>query len=122
MPSYAHLFETKFDQKALPGKIATMVRLGVPYPVMTDVEIKEAAIQQGIEIVNALKTDKIVASPDTQIVALIAYLQKLGKYETLEVEESLEQTPQTVPMPLTPVNPDRHRAAYLENTPTTSAE
>ena len=79
MPSYPNLFTEKFDQKTLPKKIAAMVQLGVPYPMMTAVEIKENAIKQGIEIVNTLKADKISASPDTKIVALIAYLQSLGQ-------------------------------------------
>jgi len=109
MPAYPHLFTTKFDQKTLPKKIAAMVQLGVPYPPMTAVEIKENAIKQGIEIVNTLKADKLSVSPDTQIVALIAYLQKLGKYDTPEVEEKLLKTvPELIPGP---VNPDKNRSA-----------
>jgi cytochrome c oxidase cbb3-type subunit I/II len=112
MPAYPHLFTEKFDQKALPEKIAVLSRLGVPYPAMTDVEIKENAIKQGIEIVNALKADKLVADPDTKIVAVIAYLQKLGKYDTPEVEQKLLTTP-GVPNPLRPMNPDKVRTASI---------
>ncbi|MEN3943676.1 cytochrome-c oxidase, cbb3-type subunit I [Prosthecobacter sp. SYSU 5D2] len=109
MPSYPHLFTDKFDQKTLPKKIAAMVRLGVPYPAMTDLEIKENAIKQGIEIVNKLKEDKITASPDTQIIALIAYLQKLGKHDTLEAENKLGTYPTTPGLIPGPVNPDKNR-------------
>ncbi|MGV3661442.1 MAG: cytochrome-c oxidase, cbb3-type subunit I [Prosthecobacter sp.] len=114
MPAYPHLFTEKFDQKTLPTKIAAMVRLGVPYPVMTDVEIKEAAIKQGIDIVTKLKAEKLVAAPDTQIVALIAYLQKLGKYETPEIEGRLLTSPQGIRAPLAPVNPDSERNAAIK--------
>jgi len=112
MPSYPHLFTEKFDQKTLPAKIAAMVKLGVPYPVMTAVEIKEAAIKQGIEIVDALKKDNLSASPDTKIVAVIAYLQKLGKYDTPEVEGKLNVpgSPQLIPGP---VNPDKSRSTKV---------
>ncbi|TDU81604.1 cytochrome c oxidase cbb3-type subunit I/II [Prosthecobacter fusiformis] len=111
MPAYPHLFTTKFDQKTLPKKIAAMVRLGVPYPAMTDLEIKENAIKQGIEIVEKLKEDKLTAAPDTQIVALIAYLQKLGKYDTLEVEDKLQKYPTAPGLIPGPVNPDQNRPA-----------
>ncbi len=111
MPAYPHLFSEKFDQKTLPAKIAVMARLGVPYPAMTDVEIKEAAIKQGIEIVEALKQDKLAAAPDTKIVALIAYLQKLGKYDTPEVEEKLQQAPGVPKLIPGPGNPDKNRNA-----------
>ncbi|MBB5036195.1 cytochrome-c oxidase, cbb3-type subunit I [Prosthecobacter dejongeii] len=110
MPAYPHLFTEKFDQKTLPKKIAAMVHLGVPYPMMTAVEIKENAIKQGIEIVNTLKADKINALPDTKIVALIAYLQKLGKYETPEVEGKLPPIPAKPELIPGPINPDKGRS------------
>lgn len=109
MPAYPHLFDEKFDQKSLPSRIAAMVKLGVPYPTMTDVEIKENAIKQGIEIVDALKKDNLAASPDTKIVALIAYLQKLGKYDTPEVEEKLKDVPAVPNLIPLPGNPDKQR-------------
>jgi cytochrome c oxidase cbb3-type subunit I/II len=111
MPPYPHLFTEKFDQKTLPAKIAVMVKLGVPYPIMTDVEIKENAIKQGIEIVNTLKNDKLDASPDTKIVAVIAYLQKLGKFDTPEVENKLKNAPTTPQLIPGPGNPDKNRSA-----------
>jgi cytochrome c oxidase cbb3-type subunit I/II len=109
MPSYPHLFTDKFDQKTLPKKIATMVILGVPYPAMTDVEIKEDAINQGIKIVNMLQNDNLSTFPDTKIVAVIAYLQKLGKYDTPEVENKLKNAPGTPQLIPGPGNPDKNR-------------
>lgn len=110
MPAYPHLFEEKFDQKSLPKKIAVLSSLGVPYPAMTSDEIKLQAIEQAIKITEELKTQGKAAQPDTQIVALIAYLQKLGEFETPKIEEKLQE-PSGIPFPITPVNPDKARAA-----------
>ena len=109
MPRYPWLFEEKFDQKTLPKKIAVMSQLGVPYPPMTSVEIKENAINQGIEIVKRLQAEGLNTEPDRKIVALIAYLQKLGKFDPVEVEDTLLTTPEAVPFPLKPGNPDVFR-------------
>jgi len=84
MPPYAFLAEKTFDQKALPSKIAVMTRLGVPYPVMEATEIKLNALQQGAEIAKRLAEEGVAVTPDKQIVAVIAYLQKLGHYEVPE--------------------------------------
>ena len=111
MPPYPHLYTEKFDQKTLPRKIAVMVQLGVPYPPMDGTEIKTKAIEQGIKIVEELKTQGKAASPDTKIVALIAYLQKLGKYDVPKIEEKLKGTPQGIPFPIKPGLPDKFRAA-----------
>jgi cytochrome c oxidase cbb3-type subunit I/II len=113
MPAYPALFETKFDQKTLPKKIAVMTQLGVPYPTMSADEIKNKAIEQGIEVVEKLKAKGLAASPDTEIVALIAYLMKLGQYDTPEVEERLTR-PKGLPFPLKPGNPDKFRTQAKE--------
>ncbi len=113
MPSYPHLFTDKFDQKSLLRKIAVMTRLGVPYPAMTADEIKMQALEQAVKIAEELKAQGKVAAPDTQIVALIAYLQKLGKFDTPEVERKL--TPHGVPFPLQPALPDSHRKTVSQN-------
>ncbi len=107
MPAYPHLFTEKFDQRSLPRKIAVLSRLGVPYAAMSDVEIKQRAIEQGIEIVKLLEAEKLPALPDTKIVALIAYLQKLGKFDKVEPKEN-QQSPVPPVLPL-PANPDRAR-------------
>jgi cytochrome c oxidase cbb3-type subunit I/II len=88
-----------------------MVQLGVPYPMMDGTEIKTKAIEQGIKIVEELKTQGKQASPDTKIVALIAYLQKLGKYDVPKIEEKLQGTPQGIPFPIKPGLPDKFRSA-----------
>ncbi len=112
MPPYAFLAEKTFDQKALPSKIAVMTRLGVPYPVMEATEIKLNALQQGAEIAKRLADEGVAVTPDKQIVAVIAYLQKLGHYEVPEAAKP-GPAPLTVPFPLTPGNPDNYRSAAV---------
>lgn len=83
MPNYPWLFTSPTDVAALPGKIAVQRQLGVPYPAWTDAQITADVNQQAKAIMEDLKTAGGVIAPDKQIVALIAYLQKLGKYETV---------------------------------------
>ncbi|MDZ4404629.1 cytochrome-c oxidase, cbb3-type subunit I [Prosthecobacter sp.] len=114
MPPYTHLFTEKFDQKTLWKKIAVMTQLGVPYPAMTDTEVKTKAVEQGIQIVKDLETQgRSGALPDTKIVAIIAYLQKLGKFDVPDLEGKLRGTPAGIPFPLKPGIPDGYRSSSV---------
>ncbi|QTN32791.1 cytochrome-c oxidase, cbb3-type subunit I [Akkermansiaceae bacterium] len=95
MPPYAFLFSKKADLKSLPKKIAAQSALGVPWPAMTKDEIEQSARDQAMEISDALvKAGAFLPDEselteeqltrrlaDTEVVALIAYMQKLGTYE-----------------------------------------
>jgi cytochrome c oxidase cbb3-type subunit I/II len=86
MPSYSWLEEKDTDIKALPAKIGVQRMLGVPYPAMTNDEIEQNAIEQAMKISQNLRQPPatIYADPAKQIVAVIAYLQKLGSYKDLD--------------------------------------
>ena len=84
MPAYTWLESKKADLKALPGKIKVQRTVGVPYPAMTDEEIQQRAIDQGTEIQKDLAAGGIPVAADSQMVALIAYLQKLGAFKDLQ--------------------------------------
>lgn len=114
MPNYPWLFENKTDILALPDKIAVQQRLGVPYPAMTRHEIEQKAIEQGSLIATDLKAAGAFAYPDSQIVALIAYLQKAGQSE-IPPEREKEMPWMNRPFPIQPGIPDKFRA-----TPTTN--
>ncbi|NBQ57523.1 MAG: cytochrome-c oxidase, cbb3-type subunit I [Opitutaceae bacterium] len=88
MPNYPWLFTTPTDIAALPRKITVQRQIGVPYPEWTDAQITADFDLQAKAIVEDLKTAGGVIAPDKQIVALIAYLQKLGKYETVAPQSS----------------------------------
>ncbi len=78
MPSYEFLLENNLDTSDLPAKIHAMKTLGVPYP--KDYE-KEAIVdldKQSKEISNNLLGDSIRVSPHKEVIALIAYIQRLG--------------------------------------------
>ncbi len=114
MPAYPNLFTEKFDQKTLWKKIAVMTQLGVPYPAMTETEVKTKAVEQGIQIVKELEIQgRSGALPDTKIVALIAYLQKLGKFDVPDLEGKLKGTPAGIPFPLKPGIPDGYRSSAV---------
>lgn len=81
MPPYPWLLEKTVDWDRLPGKIAAMRALGVPYPDWTPEEILQVTAEQAQSIVDDLEKNFRSTEPDRQIVALIAYLQKLGAYE-----------------------------------------
>jgi len=113
MPPYAHLKEKPFDQKALPKKIAVLRQLGVPYPPMDATEIKMKALEAGVKIAQELKKSNIVVRPDCELVAVIAYLQKLGQFEQPVIEETLGKNGQGIPFPLSPGIPDKTRSAAV---------
>jgi cytochrome c oxidase cbb3-type subunit I/II len=83
MPNYPWLFAGKTDVAALTSKLAVQRMLGVPYPDYKDGELLLMVEKQAKEITADLHAAGAVVEPDREIVALIAYLQKLGKYETV---------------------------------------
>ena len=82
MPRYPWLVEAETDIDALYGKINALRRLGVPYEKdLTAEAIRTDALEQASSIVDNLKAKGEVVEPTKQMIALIAYLQKLGAYE-----------------------------------------
>ena len=61
------------------AKIKAMKRLGVPYPANYENDAIKDMEKQAKEITANLKKDGIETLPDREIVALIGYLQRLGK-------------------------------------------
>lgn len=78
MPSYPWLLEQKLDISLSSEKLKAMKKLGVPYD---DYQIKHAGRdlkEQAVVISENLAKEGIKVSPDKEIIALIAYLQRLG--------------------------------------------
>ncbi len=86
MPNYPWLLEKDTDVDALPRKLAVQRTLGVPYPEYSDEEILADLKAQSTEIAENLREAGVIIAPEKEIVALIAYLQKLGKFETVPSE------------------------------------
>jgi cytochrome c oxidase cbb3-type subunit I/II len=79
MPTYPWLLDDKIDVASTVGKIKAMQKLGVPYLKGYEKIAADDMKKQAQEIAENLKKDGIQTMPDKEIVALIAYLQKLGK-------------------------------------------
>jgi cytochrome c oxidase cbb3-type subunit I/II len=78
MPSYSWLLDDKIDTSSTAAKIRAMQTLGVPYAEGFDKEANANLMEQAKGIKAALKKDKIETASDAEIVALIAYLQRVG--------------------------------------------
>jgi cytochrome c oxidase cbb3-type subunit I/II len=79
MPSYSWLVEGRLDERHAGKRLAVMQKLGVPY---TNDEIDGAARaqrEQAATIVADLATNGVELEPDSEMVAMIAYLQRLGR-------------------------------------------
>jgi cytochrome c oxidase cbb3-type subunit I/II len=79
MPRYPWLIEDQLNANNTMAKIKAMIRLGVPYPEGYENKALADMETQAKEITSSLKKDGIETLPDREIVALIAYLQRLGK-------------------------------------------
>jgi cytochrome c oxidase cbb3-type subunit I/II len=78
MPPYPWLLDNELNTADIEQKMKVLKTLGVPY---SDEEIKNAKKsidEQATKIVENLKKEKVKVSKDKEIVALIAYLQRLG--------------------------------------------
>ncbi|MBN8678816.1 MAG: cytochrome-c oxidase, cbb3-type subunit I [Chitinophagales bacterium] len=80
MPAYPHLLEDQLDLNGLPGKITALRKLGTPYPKDFEKYAVDNAKEQAQKIAKNL-ADQGIKDPtvaDKEIVAIIAYLQRLG--------------------------------------------
>ena len=78
MPPYPWLFEQEWDKEMTPAKIRAMQTLGVPYAEGYDQQAVADGEAQARLIASGLETEGIKTSSDAEIIALIAYLQRLG--------------------------------------------
>jgi cytochrome c oxidase cbb3-type subunit I/II len=92
MPNYPWLLEKDLDLSLTEGKIRAMQTMGVPYPKGYDQQAVSDLKKQAGEITQNLKDNKIRISVDKEIIAMIAYLQRLGtdikgeKKETVAIQ------------------------------------
>jgi cytochrome c oxidase cbb3-type subunit I/II len=78
MPAYGVLYEQSLNTSQTQDKLNAMKKLGVPY---SEAQIQHAVAdlnKQAKEIQARLAGEKIKVSADKEIIALIAYLQRLG--------------------------------------------
>jgi len=78
MPSYPWLTEQKLDISTTASKIKAMQTLGVPYAEGYDKKANDELMVQAEKISAELKQNNINVKSDREIIAIIAYLQRLG--------------------------------------------
>jgi cytochrome c oxidase cbb3-type subunit I/II len=78
MPSYDFLLRNDLDTTELSAKIHAMITLGVPYPKGYEKTAMADLDTQSEQIAASLLSDSIRVSPKKEVIALIAYLQRLG--------------------------------------------
>ncbi|GHC05365.1 cytochrome-c oxidase, cbb3-type subunit I [Cerasicoccus arenae] len=99
MPNYTWLFTKDAKTGTLESKINAMRMLGVPYDIgLSEEEIMAEYNSQAAEIVQRLAEKGAYTEPQKQIVAVIAYLQKLGAFEDKDAPNE-----NTTPLPFEPV-------------------
>jgi len=80
MPRYPWLLTQKLDISSLPSRFRALRKTGVPYPAgYENGEAQKNLAAQANQIVLGLKVGMVNTETNREIVALIAYLQRLGK-------------------------------------------
>lgn len=80
MPAYPHLVEDQLDLRDIPAKIAALRKLGTPYPKGFEKEAIGDAKAQAQKVAKSLAEQGVKDAniEEKEIVAIIAYLQRLG--------------------------------------------
>jgi cytochrome c oxidase cbb3-type subunit I/II len=89
MPAYPWLYDANVDLNELAPKLMALKSLGVPYDDSTTNDPVAAYRQQAEGIRDNLAKDGVTVVSEAEIVALIAYMQKLGRdYNKDAVQEA----------------------------------
>jgi len=78
MPAYTHLFDDVLDTTITSKKIEAMITMGVPYAADFPAKANADLVAQSELITLDMKKVGIDAASDREIIALIAYLQRVG--------------------------------------------
>jgi len=78
MPRYPWLLTQKLDTTSLPARLGALRKVGVPYPAGYESKALADLQLQASKIVTNLQSGLVKADADKEIIALIAYLQRLG--------------------------------------------
>jgi cytochrome c oxidase cbb3-type subunit I/II len=78
MPSFPWLLTQNLDTTTTEAKINTMREIGVPYPIGYEKYANQDLAAQADSITNVLINAGVPAESNKEIIALIAYLQRLG--------------------------------------------
>ena len=78
MPPYPWLFTSQVAPDDIAASVRAMTIAGTPYPEMSVADVSASMLEEGGAIVANLAAVDLSAEPLDEIVALIAYMQRLG--------------------------------------------
>jgi cytochrome c oxidase cbb3-type subunit I/II len=79
MPRYSWLLTQNMETDTLPARLKALRKIGVPYPAgFENGPAQKDLHAQAEKVVANLQLGSVKADPDKEIIALIAYLQRLG--------------------------------------------
>lgn len=78
MPKYDWMLENDLDISTTADKINALRSIGVPYPEGYELTANDELMKQAQEITADLNKNGAPVTPEKEIVAMIAYLQRLG--------------------------------------------
>ena len=78
MPGYSFMIDKPLDTSSTPAKINAMRTLGVPYEKGYEQRANKDLMEQANRISNNLLKDSIRVLPNKEVIAIIAYLQRMG--------------------------------------------
>lgn len=115
MPPYPWLLKNKLNISLTDRKIRTMISMGTPYPEGFDRVAKDSLMAQAKRISDDLNANGLKTNGDEEVIALIAYMQRLGKDIESFVPVTLSEK-LTAPEPLTSENDlNTGKTVYLKN-------
>ena len=79
MPSYHFLKDGRAKLGGIAHKMQTQAKLGVPYTDADILDAEQTARGQGQLITDDLAAQSVEVAPDSELAALISYLQRLGR-------------------------------------------
>jgi cytochrome c oxidase cbb3-type subunit I/II len=78
MPAYSFMIDRMVDTGTTAARIKAMRKIGVPYADGYEKIANREMMEQANKITENLARDKIKVLPNSEIVAIIAYLQRMG--------------------------------------------
>ncbi|WP_237144051.1 cytochrome-c oxidase, cbb3-type subunit I [Pontibacter pamirensis] len=87
MPAYPWLFEQDIDLSTTQDKLQVLKKLGVPYEDEYIANANEELMEQAKQVTADLAKEGLEVRPEAEIVAMIAYLQRLGTDIKVKSEE-----------------------------------
>jgi cytochrome c oxidase cbb3-type subunit I/II len=78
MPAYSFMIDKVLDTSTTAAKIRAMQKLGVPYPAGYDKIANRDLVKQANEITADLNKNSVAIKSNKEVIAIIAYLQRLG--------------------------------------------